>query len=113
MTPNRSLALSIELKELMRTDLLQNIDSDFPFELIEQNHEGKENKKTTRDRVYNTENTLLTMILSALHVDKSLKQAVNTFKEVFEYKGLKLQEAENLQLQQARNLDATLERVLI
>jgi len=109
MTPNRSLALSIELKELMRTDLLQNIDSDFPFELIEQNHEGKENKKTTRDRVYNTENTLLTMILSALHVDKSLKQAVNTFKEVFEYKGLKLQEAENLQLQQARNLDATLE----
>ena len=54
MTPNRSLALSIELKELMRTDLLQNIDSDFPFELIEQNHEGKENKKDQ-----NTANSIL------------------------------------------------------
>ena len=47
MTPNRSLALSIELKELMRTDLLKNIDSDFPFELIEQNGSGS----ATRDRV--------------------------------------------------------------
>lgn len=105
MTPNRSLALSIELKELMRTDLLKNIDSDFPFQLIEQNDSGA----VTRDRVYNTENTLLTMILSAFNEDKSLKHAVNIFKEVFEYKGIQMQELENKQIQLAKEQEAMVE----
>lgn len=103
MTPNRSLALSFELKSFMRTDLLHNIDSDFPFDLIE-SHESTVSKKVTRDRVYNTENTLLTMIVSAFNEDKSLKQSVISFKDVFEFKGVQLRKADDLQLQKAREL---------
>ena len=101
MTPNRSLALSLELKSIMRTNLLRNIEADFPFEIIEK-HESAENKKVTRDRVYNMENTLLTMLLSAFNEDKSLKQSVITFKEVFEFKGTQLKEKEVLQLQEVK-----------
>lgn len=101
MTPNRSLALSLELKSIMRTDLLRNIDADFPFEVIEK-HESAENKKVTRDRVYNSENTLLTMLLSSFNEDKSLKQSVITFKEVFEFKGSQLKEKEVLQLHEVK-----------
>ena len=101
MTPNRSLAISLELKAIMRTNLLHNIDSDFPFEIIEK-HESHENKKQTRDRVYNIENTLLTMLMSAFNEDKSLKQSVITFKEVFELKGVQLKENEALQLEQVK-----------
>jgi hypothetical protein len=101
MTPNRSLALSLELKSIMRTDLLHNIDADFPFEVIEK-HEIAENKKVTRDRVYNSENTLLTMLLSSFNEDKSLKQSVITFKEVFEFKGSQLKEKEVLQLYEVK-----------
>src|ERR1017187_6083175 len=101
MTPNRSLAISLELKAIMRTDLLHNIDSDFPFEIIEK-HESHENKKQTRDRVYNIENTLLTMLMSAFNEDKSLKQSVITFKEVFGLKGVQLKQNAALQLEQVK-----------
>lgn len=104
MTPNRSLALSLELKALMRTNLLHNIDTDFPFEMIK-THEPHTTKKATRDRVYNTENTLLTMLLSAFNEDKSLKQSVNTFKEIFELKGGQFNQKEALQLEQAKQLE--------
>jgi hypothetical protein len=103
MTPNRSLAISLELKAIMRTNLLRNINADFPFDIIEI-HEPGENKKVSRDRVYNTENTLLTMLMSAFSEDKSLKQSVNTFKEVFELKGAQLKDNEAMQLQQMKIL---------
>ena len=101
MTPNRSLALSFELKATMRTSLLHNIDSDFPFHIIE-NTGIANTAKPRRDRVYNAENTLLTMLLSSFNEDKSLKQSVNTFKEVFEWKGAQLKEHEELHLQKMK-----------
>lgn len=98
MTPNRSLAISLQLKELMRKDLLHNIDEDFPYDLIA-NHQSAESTKLKRDRMYNEENTLLTMLATAIGEDKSLKQSVNIFKEVFEMKGKEIKEKEALQLQ--------------
>ena len=109
MTPNQSMALSFELKAKMRTNLLHNIDSDFPFEMIK-SEEFIATKKATRDRVYTTENTLLTMLLSAFNEDKPLKQSVNTFKEVFELKGYQLQQKEALQLEQAKQEQRFYER---
>lgn len=106
MTPNRSLAISMELKKLMRTDLLRNIDDDFPFELIEK-YEHSVSGKQKRDRVFNAENTLLTMIISALCEDKSLKQAVNIFKEVFELKGQQLLAEETFRTEQEKRLYQT------
>lgn len=97
MTPNRSLAISFELKELMRKDLLHNLDKDFPYDLI-WNHRPADGAKVKRDRMYNEENTLLTMLATAIGEDKSLKQSVNIFKEVFEMKGKEIKEKEALQL---------------
>ena len=105
MTPNRSLAISLQLKELMRTDFLQNIDESFPYNLIA-NYQSTESTKIKRDRMYNEENTLLTMLATAIQEDKSLKQSVNIFKEVFELKGkeIKKKEAVQLQLEQAEEI---------
>jgi hypothetical protein len=100
MTPNHSLALTLQLKELMRTDLLHKISEDFPYDLIE-NQSPTKNAKVRRDRVYNEENTLLTMLVTAIHDDKSLKQSVNIFKGVFELKGKQIKDKEALQLQLA------------
>ena len=106
MTPNRSLALTAELRSLMRTDLLQNIAPDFPFALIER-HQNLPGAKPSRDRVYNTENTLLTMVLSALNPDKSLKQSVNVFKSVFEQQGRQLLSREAARLMEEKEADAS------
>jgi len=64
-TPNQSFGLHHELKLLMRTDLLKSISAGFPFELIEK-YKSEENKKVTRDRVYNMESTLLSILSPAL-----------------------------------------------
>ncbi|HUZ57504.1 MAG TPA: hypothetical protein VMU83_01820, partial [Hanamia sp.] len=69
MTSNRSLCISLQLKEVMRTDLLRNIDEGFPYHLIE----GHQSATAKRDRIYNEENTLLTMLVTAIQEDKSLK----------------------------------------
>lgn len=101
MTPNRSLAISFQLKDLMRKDFLHNLDEDFPYDLIA-NHQSAEGGKLKRDRMYNEENTLLTMLATAIGEDKSLKQSVNIFKQVFEMKGKEIKEKEALQLQAAQ-----------
>ena len=96
MTPNRSMAISLQLRDLMRTDYLRCISEDFPYEIIE--HHLAEDNSGKRDRIYNDENTLLTMLISAIQEDKSLKQSVNIFKEIFELKGKELKEQEAIEL---------------
>jgi len=85
MTPNQSLNLSMQLQNLIHTDLLQEISNEFPFELIEGKNNQPESKK--RDRIFNDGNTLLTMLVTAVNEDKSLKKSVSTFKQVFESRG--------------------------
>ncbi|HUZ58300.1 MAG TPA: IS4 family transposase, partial [Hanamia sp.] len=72
-----------------------NIDEGFPYHLIE----GHQSATAKRDRIYNEENTLLTMLVTAIQEDKSLKQSVNIFKEVFEMKGKEIKKDEAIQLQ--------------
>jgi len=81
MTPNLSASLSYRIQELMRRDVLQFIEPLFPVEAIRAY--VPESKKKRRDRVFNMENTFLTMIITAIHEDKSLQNAVNIFQEVF------------------------------
>lgn len=81
MTPNRSLELSLTLQNLIHTDLLYPIQSVFPYELI---RSYSENERNPRDRIYNTENTVLAMVLTALQEDKTLQNSVNIFKQVFD-----------------------------
>jgi hypothetical protein len=98
MTLNPSLALSIQMRDLMRTDLLHTIDENFPYVLLEQ-FPSSYSGRNKRDRVFNFENTLLTMLITAIGEDKSLKQSVNIFKEIFEWRNKQLKDQTSLQLQ--------------
>jgi hypothetical protein len=80
MTPNRSLSLSYQVQNLMRSNLLQVIQPVFPFDIVKSFRSKKQNN--TRDRIYNRENTLLSMIISAIHEDKSLQNSVNIIQEI-------------------------------
>jgi len=103
MTPNHSLDLSLQLQNLIRRDLLQDFSTEFPFEIFETNSNMAASKK--RDRVFNDSNTLLTMLVTAVHEDKSLKQSVNIFKQIFESRGEQMikKEKEELEMERVRN----------
>jgi hypothetical protein len=107
MTPNHSLDLSLQLQNLIRTDLLQQISMEFPFGLIESNNREGIKK---RDRVFNEGNTLLTMLVTAVNEDKSLKQSVNIFKEIFESRGEHIAQLEREELEHKRLMDVIIEK---
>jgi hypothetical protein len=82
MTPNDSLTLSCRIQELMRKDMLQFIEPLFPKQAIkEYEQEYAFNKK--RDRIYTCENTVMTMLITAIQDDKSLQNSVDIFQEIF------------------------------
>lgn len=108
MTPNHSLDLSLQLQNLIRTDLLQQISMEFPFKLIESKDDKTKPKK--RDRVFNDENTLLTMLVTAVNEDKSLKQSVNIFKEIFESRGEHIVQKEREELENKRLMDMGIDK---
>jgi hypothetical protein len=108
MTPNHSLDLSLQLQNLIQTDLLQQISMEFPFKLIEAGNNKGGTKK--RDRVFNDSNTLLTMLVTAVNQDKSLKQSVAIFKEIFESRGERIVQIERDELESARLRDNTADK---
>jgi len=79
MTPNLSLLKSLRLRDFLRIDHLQALSSVFPFEEID-----KFDNTGTRDRIYSTENTILTMVHSATQEDKTLQNAVYLFERIYE-----------------------------
>lgn len=81
MTPNLSANLSYRIKDLMRRDVLQFIEPLFPVGAIRSY--VPQSAKKRRDRVFNMENTFLTMVITAVHEDKSLQNSVNIFQEIF------------------------------
>jgi hypothetical protein len=96
MTPNRSMELSVRLRDIMRQDMLQFIEPIFPFDAIRSYVSNSKTKQ--RDRIFNRESTFLTMVITALKEDKSLQNSVRIFQEVF-YKNREsaLQAALNVQ----------------
>ncbi len=78
MTLNYSLQLTEQIKELMRNDLSGVLKPYFPEEkIIKFNKNPKK-----RDRIYNDETTLMTMIVTAVQEDRSIQNAVNLYAEV-------------------------------
>jgi len=78
MTLNYSLQLTEQIKELMRNDLTGILKTYYPEEKVNK----YKSKKGKRDRIYNDETTLLTMIYTAIQEDKSLQNAVNIYSEI-------------------------------
>ncbi len=77
MTPNLSLSKSLQLRDCLRIDCLQGLWSIFPYEVID-----NFDKKGTRDRIYSTENTILTMVYSSTQEDKTLENSVSIFERI-------------------------------
>jgi hypothetical protein len=82
MTPNKSLELSCRIQEAMSKDLLQFIYPIFPVAVVKDC--VAKFSAGSRDRIFTAENTLLTMVITSLHEDKSLQNSVNIFQEIFQ-----------------------------
>lgn len=77
MTLNYSLQLTMQIQELLRSELSGLFKTYLPEEKISSYPSNKER----RNRIFNDETTLLTMLISATQEDKSLQNAVNIYAE--------------------------------
>jgi len=73
MKENRSLAISNKIQEIKMDNILGLLKSEFPSSILS----NRIDETSTRDRVYTVNNTLLTMVMSSIQQDKSLKNAVH------------------------------------
>lgn len=87
MKENRSLQISLMIKEQLSKDLSSIFFDMFPFALSEQHK-----NPNARDRVFTQENTLLSMIIAMTNEDKSLQQAVNIYKVIHERNKSRIEE---------------------
>jgi hypothetical protein len=93
---------------LLKTDLSHAFYDDIPFEQIEQH--ARELNPDSRDRIFTPSNIIVAMLLSATKADKSLQEALNTFKLVFEHSSQKVFEAEAKTLELEKINDSQVKR---
>jgi hypothetical protein len=75
MKQNRSLAISSKLQEFKMGDVVGLLEHEFPASIF-----GEINEQTKRrNRVFTNNNTLLTMLLTSVQEDKTLKNSVDLF----------------------------------
>jgi hypothetical protein len=75
MKENRSLAISSKIQECKMENIIGLLEKEFPSAVLN----IKTEKEDTRDRVFTNSNTLLTMVLSSVQQDKTLKNSVGLF----------------------------------
>jgi Transposase DDE domain len=75
MKHNRSLAISSKLQECKMGNIIGLLEKEFPASIFEYKNEDKK----TRDRVFTVSNTLLTMVLTSVQQDKTLKNSVDLY----------------------------------
>lgn len=74
MKANCSLSITNKINRQLQKDLSGAFYEMIPFEEL-----SKIKSKHNRDRIYNTENTMLTMLLTMTEEDKSLQNSVNIY----------------------------------
>lgn len=85
MELNRSLAISSEIMDFKKGNILGIVEEEFPMEILDEysiannpdSHRGPKIKP--RQRVFTVPHTLLTMALTATQADKSLKNSVQLY----------------------------------
>jgi hypothetical protein len=108
MEMNESLRLSLRFNEMLRSDLSHAFSGYLPVEEIEKKSRSISQK--SRDRVFTSSNTVLTMLLTSLQEDKSLKNGLNIFKVVFESNSKLIMENEAFHLAEEREIARHLPR---
>jgi len=105
MKSNESLCLSVRFREMLKADLSHAFSACLPLELIEDKAREATSKKS-RERIFTSVNTLLTMLLSSIQEDKSLQNGLNVFKHVFESKSKAIRQMEEAQLEAEKIRDS-------
>lgn len=75
MKQNRSLAISSKIQECKMSNIIGLLEKEFPASVL--NRENEDVK--TRDRIFTVNNTLLTMVLTSVQQDKTLKNSVDLY----------------------------------
>jgi hypothetical protein len=75
MKLNRSLAISSKIQECKMGNIIGLLEKEFPVSILKNKDEGVK----TRDRVFTVNNTLLTMVLTSVQQDKTLKNSVDLY----------------------------------
>ena len=75
MKLNRSLAISSKIQECKMGNIIGLLENEFPASILTNRNEGVK----TRDRVFTVNNTLLTMVLTSVQKDKTLKNSVDLY----------------------------------
>ena len=88
MTENKSLAISLLLGRELQKDLSNIFEKEFPFGQFPKD-------SASRDRLYNRETTLLTMINSSALSDRSLKNSVLIYNKIHERNIARIEHAES------------------
>ena len=80
MKENRSLAISSAIQECKMGNIIGILENEFPSAILNfKSKEVEKRKAITRDRVFTDNNTLLTMVLTSVQKDKTLKNSVDLF----------------------------------
>lgn len=80
MKHNRSLAISSKIQECKMGNIIGILENEFPSGILDSKREVVTKSKTaSRDRVFTDNNTLLTMVLTSVQKDKTLKNSVDLF----------------------------------
>ncbi len=81
MKQNRSLAISSKINECKTGYIIGMLEKEFPSSILNTNNDNikPEGKKKTRNRVFTVNNTLLTMVLTSVQQDKTLKNSVDLY----------------------------------
>ena len=90
MKENYSLFLTKEINKQLQHDLTGIFYEIFPFDKLSAIKTGIE-----RDRIYNVENTILTMILTMTEEDKSLQNSVNIYSHFHERNRKRIESIDN------------------
>ena len=75
MKQNRSLAISSKIQECKMSNIIGMLEKEFPSSVL--NNRNEDTK--TRDRIFTVNNTLLTMVLTSVQQDKTLKNSVDLY----------------------------------
>lgn len=75
MKLNRSLAISSKIQECKMGNIIGLLENEFPASILKDKIEGV----NSRDRIFTVDNTLLTMVLTSVQQDKTLKNSVDLY----------------------------------
>lgn len=99
MKLNRSLALSSKIQECKSGDILGMLSEHYPSSVLDVQFDSV----TKRNRIFTANNTLLTMVLTSVQQDKTLKNSVDLFYIIHQQR----QQAARKELEQAIEKEQT------